>query len=116
MDIHQYWRTVARQREGLPAGVEVFHLTSVADESQARKGGVVSEVDREGTARALANQTHRLSTDAEVEQYRADQKNQRDSIAKYEHDRKQEYALPPEIRELLKTVATREAAVGSKSK
>ena len=103
MDLKQYWRTVARQREGLAVDVSVFYLTSVTDEAQSRKGGVVTELDREGAARALANQTHKHSTPEEIEQYHAEQKSRKAEIAQAEHDRKQQYALPKSLEALVES-------------
>ena len=66
-DLRSYWAGVRALREKLPA---VVFLASVASpENGANVDGRVSECVRETAARKLADGTHRVATDTEIDAF-----------------------------------------------
>jgi hypothetical protein len=104
MNIREYWQGVRRIADTLPETVIVMSLDKP---ERGTTAGQVSECDRDTAARLIFAGTHRQATDAEVEQYKAAQAEIRKSILKAEYERKQQFALPEEVSNLIKAAVVR---------
>ena len=113
-DIKKFWQAVVRERAALPADVTAFFVTSIENDSRGIDGGVVVETDREITARLLAERTHRLSTTAEIEKFHSDSQAAHDSILADEYNKKQQYAMPPEMKILMDALLKSQGSTGAR--
>ena len=101
----EYWRGFARQREALPPG-DAFYLISIESKDHSdHKPGVVVQVKRELAAKCLFEQTHRMANKAEIAQHLADTAERDRYYAAEEMKRKQQFALPKELNDLVIALA-----------
>lgn len=104
MNIREYWQGVRRISDTLP---EMVMVMSLDKPERGTTAGQISECDRETAARLIFAGTHRQATDAEVEQYKAAQAETRKAILKAEYERKQQFALPEDVANLIKAAVVR---------
>lgn len=101
-DIRAYWGRVNARLASLPPD-EVLFVTSL--DNPERAGGVtagrVSEVRRKHAAELIVMNTHRLSTPEEITAYHTEAKVRSEDIAEKEYQRKQNFALPREVANLV---------------
>lgn len=71
--------------------------------------GRVTEIDARGAAFALLRGTHREATDQEIAACKAEAKAREENLKEREQASKQQYALPPDLADLVKTLATQQA-------
>ena len=101
INLHEYWAGVRAQRDSLPPGNE-FWLVSIPSKDHAmHKAGVVCAADRQTTAKVLFEQTHRLASPEEIAQYHAEVQERTTKLAADEQARKQQFAPPPELQNLV---------------
>jgi hypothetical protein len=101
----EYWRGFARQREALPPG-DSFYLISIESKDHSdHKPGVVVEVKRELAAKCLFEQTHRLASDEEIKLHHEKTALLDRQYAAEEMKRKQQFALPQELNDLVIALA-----------
>jgi hypothetical protein len=100
-NIATHWQRVQAQRAALPPGEEFFVTTVASDKAPGMRVGVTSEVKREIAAELLALMTHRLATKEEIEEFHSSAKLRSDDLARVEAAKKQQYALPEELKPLL---------------
>lgn len=117
LSIQEYWQRVrALQADlvaSLPQGAEqLFWIITEADQRSGLTGGTVCQCDAEMTAKMLFARTHRLATEAEVAAHNKAESDTRAVNAETEYKRKQNFALPKELTDLM-TVAA-QAAVNQK--
>lgn len=95
-----FWAGVLKKETELEAtGKSSFHITSVDELARAP----TCEVDRRNAAKCIFQKTHRLATDAEIEAYRAGQR-EREAICAAMTDRnekKRSLSLPAGLIEQL---------------
>jgi hypothetical protein len=99
MSVHEYWQTVRKIASDLP---EAVYLTSLDSRTRGTQAGAVCLCSREIAARRIAEGTHRVATEAEVEQYKAHLEAERRRIVEEDYRRKQQFALPSELAELVR--------------
>jgi hypothetical protein len=101
----EYWRGFARQREALPPG-DSFYLISIASKDHTdHKPGVVVQVKRELAAKCLFEATHRLADEEEINEHLAKTAERDRYYAAEEVKRKQQFALPKELNDLVIALA-----------
>jgi phage-related protein len=60
-------------------------------------GGRIFEVDTRRAALDIVNGTHRVASEQEIAQYKEELESRRQAIHNEEYQRKQQFALPPEL-------------------
>ncbi len=93
-----YWARVVAVRSELP---EFVWLTSLENHDRGTTEGVVALVDRETAALCLVNKTHRAAEQHEVDQYKTADRSASEAIREEEYKRKQHFALPKELSDLV---------------
>lgn len=88
MDLREYYGKIRAAEDALPAGQDVCHIKSKRTSTGA-KPGMVIEVPRALAAKYIAEDSHELASEAEVEQYKVDQEAARQAIIDFEFEKKQ---------------------------
>jgi len=90
MDIRSYWREIRRVQATLP---ECSWLTSLDNWTKNTTSGAVVLCDPENAARRLVEQTHRPSTEQEIEQHLRGEEEKLRRISADERRRLKSYVL-----------------------
>jgi len=88
MTVSEYYDKLREARAALPEKGDSFFIVSTKSANGA-KAGVVVEVARETAAKFIAEETHALATDEQVEAYKAEQRKKRQDIIEEDYSRKQ---------------------------
>ena len=99
MNIRDYWQGVRSVANTLP---ELVMVISIPNAERGTIEGKVSECHREAAARLIFGQTHRQATESEVQAHQTRQAETRKQIIEAEYKRKQQFALPEELSNLVK--------------
>lgn len=102
MNLKEYWAAVNETAAKLPPG-DSLYVTSIDNRRFAGgvRGGVMCEVLRKKAAELIVQGTHRISTAEELAAYQAESKTRAEEIADKEYQRKQNFALPREVADLV---------------
>lgn len=114
MDIREYWDAVKAEYSALPQDPTMY-ITSL-DTRRGTRAGRVSHVARDRAARWIVEKTHRLSTPEETDAYRRGQEESQKQITEEEYRRKQQFALPDELRALVELAVSANLSRGKKGK
>jgi hypothetical protein len=98
-NLDKYWKLVRKIEATLPPG-DAVHIVSKENETTGTVGGKVSLATREYAARWIAQGSHDVATEDQIEAYRAELKARTDASHKAELEKKQtvrlETAIPQE--------------------
>jgi predicted phage tail protein len=101
INIHEYWRGFAAQRAALPPGDAFFIVSIESKDHSNHKPGVVVEVTRETAAKCLYERTHQLASEDQIAAYKQDMADRTERANAEEVKRKQQFALPKELNDLV---------------
>jgi hypothetical protein len=99
MNIYEYWQGVRQVAATLP---ETVYIVSVDNQVRGTSAGMVCACTREVAARRIFEGTHRLAAEEEIAAYLASEDAERRRIVEEEYRRKQQFALPSELAELVR--------------
>ena len=83
-----FWQFVHAMEASLPAGQDTIYVTSVENLLRGLKGGAVFEAPRKLAAQRIVENTHQLSTPAEIQEYQAAKRQREETCAVTEASRK----------------------------
>jgi hypothetical protein len=98
ISIHEYWERVLAIAAKLP---EVVTVISEGDDRTGARAGAVCLCDAKTAAQLLFSRTHRIATEQEIADYEKAQSEERVRLADLEYKKKQNFALPTELTNLI---------------
>ena len=94
----QYWQRVLAIAADLP---EVVTVISLGDDRTGARAGAVCLCDAKTAAQLIFARTHRVATEQEIADHEKAQSDERTRLAGIENRRKQNFALPSELTDLI---------------
>jgi hypothetical protein len=107
VDQKLYWAKVREIEASLPPGPQIL----IAEEDGTN---AAVEVSHEGAAKRLVEKSHRLATVDEIAKWRAGQKAAIEQSQREEYARKQQFALPNELNQLVTALLQSQAVDAQK--
>ena len=98
ISIHEYWQRVLAIAADLP---DVVTVISEGDDRTGARAGAVCLCDAKTAAQLLFSRTHRVATEQEVVDHEKAQSDERVRLADVEYKKKQNFALPTELTNLI---------------
>ncbi len=102
ISIHEYWQRVLAIAADLP---DIVTVIAEADSRTGAVGGAMCEVDKKTAAQLIFARSHRIATDQEIVAYEAAQAKERIRLTEVEYKKKQQYAMPPEMANIVALAA-----------
>lgn len=107
MDIFNYWKAVRAIEDSLPPEATLL-VVSLDNVERMVNAGVICEVDRKSAAKLILGKTHRLANEKDKKIHEEREANARATILEDDFKRKQQFAMPRELTQLVE-VALRAA-------
>jgi hypothetical protein len=99
ISIHEYWERVLAIAAKLP---DVVTVISEGDDRTGARAGAVCLCDAKTAAQLLFARTHRVATEQEIADHEKAQSVERTRLTEIEYKRKQNFALPSELTDLIR--------------